>query len=122
MPERKYGSSDAFSTLITLLKDQFDNSAASLILHNESAAAHQDIRDAIPTKISELENDSGYVTESSGVKTVNGISADETGNVEVDGPNSDESLELLDAAGIVFAAASADGKVYTDVNGKIIIL
>ena len=31
--------------------------------HNEDENAHQDIRDSIPTNVSQLANDSGYLTE-----------------------------------------------------------
>jgi hypothetical protein len=30
--------------------------------HNADATAHSDIRDAIPTKVSDLTNDSGFIT------------------------------------------------------------
>lgn len=36
--------------------------AMSVINHNTDTTAHTDIRDAIPTKVSELTNDSGYIT------------------------------------------------------------
>lgn len=37
--------------------------SAQIKAHNESATAHQDIRDAIPTKTSQITNDSGYLTQ-----------------------------------------------------------
>jgi hypothetical protein len=38
-----------------------DMTDAAMSAHNTSDIAHSDIRDAIPTKVSELENDSGYL-------------------------------------------------------------
>lgn len=37
--------------------------SAQIKAHNESETAHPDIRDAIPTKTSQLDNDSGYLTQ-----------------------------------------------------------
>ena len=37
--------------------------SAQIKAHNESEAAHPDIRNAIPTKTSQLKNDSGYLTQ-----------------------------------------------------------
>lgn len=53
----------------------------------ENAEAIEELKQAIPTRTSELENDSGFLTEHQSldelVKSVNGVAPDERGNVDV---------------------------------------
>lgn len=42
--------------------DASGTASSAVSTHNSSATAHSDIRDAIPTKVSDLTNDSGYIT------------------------------------------------------------
>lgn len=56
------------------------------------------------------------------VKTVNGISPDENGNVEIATlPDDAEQLEMLIEADMLPAVHDADGKILTDENGNVIL-
>ena len=50
-------------SIIVGLKNSIVNKINTLIgNHNESNDAHEDIRESIPTKVSDLTNDSGFLT------------------------------------------------------------
>lgn len=56
------------------------------------------------------------------VKTVNGISPDKNGNVEVDAlPDNDEQLEMLIEADMLPAVYDVNGPILTDEAGNIIL-
>lgn len=64
-----------------------DSGAIQLTASDVGALPDTTVIPTVPSKVSELENDSGYLTEhqdlSEYVKTVNGIAPDESGNVQI---------------------------------------
>ena len=55
-----------YDTVITLIKNALDavySKKTDLTTHNSANNAHSDIRNAIPTKTSDLTNDSGFATQ-----------------------------------------------------------
>ena len=110
----------------------------------------EQIKDAvvglIPTKTSQLENDTGYLTEHQSldnyptktemseaisainyepeniVKTVNGIGPDENGNVQIDQLNENDAVDMLYELEFIDPVSDSDGTVLTDENNNIIIL
>lgn len=70
----------------------------------ENTEAIEALKQAVPTKISELENDSGFLTEHQSlaglVKSVNGVKPDENGNVEIEIPDSSQNVDGLTTAQI----------------------
>jgi len=55
--------------------DASGTASSAVSAHNSSATAHSDIRDAIPTKVSDLTNDSGFTSNTG---TIIGVSANGT--------------------------------------------
>jgi len=55
--------------------DASGTASSAVSAHNSSATAHSDIRDAIPTKVSDLTNDSGFTSNTG---TITGVSANGT--------------------------------------------
>ena len=67
-------------------------------------------------RIKQLEDSGG------GIKTVNGIAPDESGNVEVDAlPDNAEQIEMLIEADMLPAVYDASGAILTDENGNVIL-
>lgn len=55
--------------------DASGTASSTVSAHNSSTTAHSDIRDAIPTKVSDLTNDSGFTSNTG---TITGVSANGT--------------------------------------------
>lgn len=62
--EREYKAGNIDPNAIYLTPDPTDevNLAEVIEQHNTSETAHDDIREAIPSKVSDLDNDAGYIT------------------------------------------------------------
>ena len=70
--------------------DIFTYTDSTVTTHNSATDAHQDIRDAIPTKTSELTNDSGFITDAPTIpSTTNLLKGDGSGGVSAATANSD---------------------------------
>lgn len=89
--------------------DASGTASSAVSTHNSSATAHSDIRDAIPTKVSDLTNDSGFTSNTG---TITGVSANGT------------SVATSGVANIPAASTSAYGvtKLSTSTSGTSTVL
>lgn len=114
MPYLDYDGVVTLTEEIKSHSDQTYEPIGSVATHNQSNSAHTDIRQSIPTKVSQLQNDSGYITDP-GVSSFNGQTGavtytapvqsvnGQTGAVSLNIP--DATSDLLNDSGFITAAA-----------------
>lgn len=74
--------------------------------------------EALEARIKKLEENAGGGT----VKSVNGKTPDENGNVEISTLTDESALALVVETGLVDPVTDENGKIFTDKNGKIFVL
>ena len=114
MPYLDYDGVVTLTEEIKSHSDQTYEPIGSVETHNQSNSAHTDIRQSIPTKVSQLQNDSGYITDA-GVTSFNGATGDVTYTAPVQSVNGqtgavslnipDATSDLLNDSGFITAAA-----------------
>lgn len=95
--------------------DQTYEATGSVSTHNQDNTAHTDIRNAIPTKTSELINDSGFITEG-GAGLPSGGTA---GQIIIKNSSADGDASWVSPATSVIADNTlpiTSGAVYTEVG------
>ena len=80
------------------------------------------LTDTDKQEIAEIAAEMVEVPECDAVKTVNGVTPDENGNVEIEtNPDELEQIAMLTEADMLPAVHDADGAILTDENGNVIL-